>query len=43
MFTIALLTIGLTLSFREEKTTGEKIEECADETVDAVADATDDN
>jgi len=43
MFTIALFTIGLALSSREEKTTGEKIEEGADEIGDAVEDATDDN
>ncbi len=47
MFTIALFTIGLALSSREEKTTGEKIEEGieegADEIGNAVEDATDDN
>lgn len=54
IFAIALFTMGVALSCREEKTTGEKIEdgieevgdgieEGADEIGDAVEDATDDN
>lgn len=54
MFAIALFTISVTMSCREEKTTGEKledgieevgddIEDGADEIEDAVEDATDDN
>jgi len=54
MFAIALFTISVTMSCREEKTTGEKIEdgveevgdgieEGADEIGDAVEDVTDDN
>lgn len=54
MFAIALFTISVTMSCREEKSTGEKIEdgieevgdgieEGADEVGDAVEDATDDN
>lgn len=54
MFAIALFTISVSMSCREEKTTGEKIEDGveevgdgiedgADEIEDALEDATDDN
>lgn len=54
MFVLALFTIGIAMSCREEKTAGEKmedgieevgdgIEEGAEEVEDAVEDATDDN
>lgn len=54
MFVFALMTISFAMSCREEKTTGEKIEEGiedvgdgieegAEEVEDAVEDATDDN
>ncbi|WP_405384742.1 hypothetical protein [Maribacter sp. LLG6340-A2] len=54
MFVFALMTIGVAMSCREEKTAGEKMEEGiedvgdgiedgAEEVEDAVEDATDDN
>lgn len=50
MFAIALFTISVTMSCREEKTTGEKIEDGVEEVgdgieegADEIGDVTDDN
>ena len=42
MFAFTLLTIGAAVSCREEKSTGEKIEDAVDDAGDAVEDAVDD-
>ena len=42
MFAFTLFTLGVAVSCRDEKSTGEKIEDAVDDTGDAIEDAVDD-